>query len=505
MSETDLSTSAGWPTELHDVVDLRRHLAQRTGRGEPLVLLTGTEVEQRLRLTALVGVPRGIEALDVVLPAEATNYPAITPEVPAAFWHEREIHDLFGVVPLGHPRLDPLVLPLADGHGPRPRPGGPPAPERIVPAEPALPSHVVGDGLFTFPFGPVRSGVYETIEYVIETPGEDIPHLRMRVFAKHRGIEKRFEGLAPHTAVLLAERVEGIASVAHALAFSLAVEELAGVEVPPGAALLRVVHAELERVANHLDVAMKLADAAALAVAVARFGLHKERVLRLVSRLCGSRFGRGVVVPGGVNEMPGLPAAELTRQLDRLERAIRGDAEALMLTASFIDRLRGTGPLALVVARERAAVGPVGRASGGGEDARLARPYGAYRRLPPIPDRRRTGTDAQTRLELRWDEVEDAFALAREATSALERLGTEPPLRVDCRVDGGRGIGWAESPQGEVVYLVEVEEGRIARCKPRSASFQNLVCFHDVFSGDVYTDFAFIEASFGLSIAGVAL
>ena len=59
------------------------------------------------------------------------------------------------------------------------------------------------------------------------------------------------------------------------------------------------MHAELERLAGHLDVALRLADAAGLAVATARLGWHKERVLRLVSRLCGSRFGRGVVVPAG--------------------------------------------------------------------------------------------------------------------------------------------------------------------------------------------------------------
>ena len=82
-----------------------------------------------------------------------------------------------------------------------------------------LPSHVAGPGLFTIPHGPVRSGVVESIEYLVETPGEDIPHLNMRVLYKHRGIEKRFEGMTPADGVLLAERAEGIATVAHALAY----------------------------------------------------------------------------------------------------------------------------------------------------------------------------------------------------------------------------------------------------------------------------------------------
>ena len=188
------------------------------------------------------------------------------------------------MVPDGHPRLAPLI-----------RPGDP------------LPRHVAGYGLFTIPHGPVRSGVMESIEYLVETPGEAIPHLNMRVFYKHRGVERRFTGMTPADGVLLAERAEGIASVAHALAFCHAVERIAGCAPPPAAALVRVLHAELERIANHLDVAVRLADAAGLAVATARLALHKERVMRLVSRMCGSRFGRGVVVPGGVSALPRLP------------------------------------------------------------------------------------------------------------------------------------------------------------------------------------------------------
>src|ERR1035438_2858409 len=93
--------------------------------------------------------------------------------------------------------------------------------------------------------------------------------------------------------VLLAERTEGVASVAHALAYCHAIERIAGVPVPGAAGLIRVVHAELERAANHLDTAARLCDAAGLAVATARFGLHKERVARLGSPRCGHRFGRG--------------------------------------------------------------------------------------------------------------------------------------------------------------------------------------------------------------------
>jgi len=366
-----------------------QRFAGLVGRGDPA---SGTV------LTALVAHEGELTPLRAALAAGVTRYPALTPSVPAAFWYERAIHDLVGLVPAGHPRLDPLVLPHRDDEGRLPHPGAAGQPMRIYPDERALSTHVHGPGVCTIPHGPVRSGVFESVEYLLETPGEDISHLRIRPHAKHRGAQKRFEGMTVQDGVLLAERVEGIASVAHALAFAHAVETLADVAVPPAAALLRVLHAELERVANHLDVLAKLTDAAGLAVATARFTLHKERTLRLTGALCGSRFGRGVVVPGGVSSTPRLPRGDVSAGLERLRRAVDGDVRALLGTSSFLDRIRTTGPLPAELARGHGALGPVGRGSGCVEDCRVTRPYDGYRRLatPPVPVRE--AGDAQEQL-----------------------------------------------------------------------------------------------------------
>ena len=283
-----------------------------------------------------------------------------------------------------------------------------------------------------------------------------------------------------------------------------------GCEPPMTAQLVRVLHAELERIANHLDVAVRLADAAGLAVATARLALHKERVLRLVSGLCGSRFGRGVVVPGGVSARPLLPPAEIRAEIDRLAEPIAAEAAALMATSSFLDRLRGTGPLTPARARQHGALGPIGKAAGYADDARLARPYDAYPALAVPPARAHIAGDAMARLRLRWEEVDQSFRLIRQVTDHWPERSCDPP-RVSCEPRGrdaalsGRAAGWAEAPQGEVIYDVTLAAGRIVRCHPRSASFHNLVLMHEVFAGDILTDFPFIEASFGLSVAGVAL
>jgi formate hydrogenlyase subunit 5 len=463
------------------VAALQDALIDRTGRGERFAGLSASREGVTVTLSAYLAAPGRIDTLEATLPPGARSYPSLTPAIGAAFWYERLIHDQTGIVPEGHPRLAPLV-----------KPGDP------------LPRHVTGYGLFTIPHGPVRSGVTESMEYLVETPGEAIPHLNMRIFYKHRGVAGRFTGMTVIDGVLLAERAEGIASVAHALAYCHAAEAIAGCEIPREAALVRVAHAELERIANHLDVAVRLADAAGLAVATARFALHKERVLRLVSAMCGSRFGRGVVVPGGVSAFPRKRPADILAELAPLEQQVTTDMRALLGTSSFLDRLRGTGPLTPARAREHGALGPIGKASGFADDARLTRPYDGYGELAAAPPGAHSAGDALARLKVRDEEITQAFGLIRLALSDFpERTQLTP--NVPCEPRDGRTVGWAEAPQGEVLYDVTIAGGRITSCQPRSASFHNLVLMHEVFAGDILTDFPFIEASFGLSAAGAAL
>ena len=471
--------------------------------------LFGTATADGCRLTALLAVDRGFElrSTDVVDEGDGLRYPALTPVVPSAFWYERAVADLSGVVPVGHPRLDPLLLPIEEGSV-RPRPGrnGAHLEESAVrAATPPGPVEVEGRGLFTIAYGPVRSGVAESIEYLIETPGEDIPRLNIRPHYKHRGIAKAFEGRSIDDGVLVAERVEGIASVAHATAYSLSIEALTGTVPPLRAQLSRVVVAEVERIANHLDVVMKLAEAAGLAVANARFAWHKESTLRVMSALTGSRFGRSFVVPGGIARPLALSPDEIVDSVRALSKRIRPDAVLAMKTPSFLDRLRGTGRLDPAHAGEWGALGPVGRGSGIVDDNRWSRPTDAYALLveglePAVEET----ADVLARTRVRWSEIATSILLIERACSALRNVaGESSRMRVSAAL--GTSVGWSEGPHGEIVYVTEVQNSRIVRCFARTPSLHNLVLFHDVFNGDVLTDFAFNEFSFGLSAAGVAM
>jgi Ni,Fe-hydrogenase III large subunit len=102
------------------------------------------------------------------------------------------------------------------------------------------------------------------------------------------------------------------------------------------------------------------------------------------------------------------------------------------------------------------------------------------------------------------EEITTAFHLIREALDELGEQRAEAEWRVRVAPPEGIGISSVEAPQGELIYIIEAAGGRLLRVKQRSASFHNLALFPQAFGGDILTDFAFIEASFGISLAGVA-
>jgi Ni,Fe-hydrogenase III large subunit len=457
------------------------------------------------RLSAVLDNDGSLDLVQTVLSSGQKQFPSLGALIPSARWYEREIHDIFELGLRGEGGNDLLVFARAPSSE-RSRSGsGFPTGAAHLDVTP-LSAHLRGEGVFTISYGPVRSGVFESVEYLVETPGEDIPHLRTRPFYKHRGVESLFNDLSVENGVLLAERCEGVASVAHAWAFCAAVEEIGSVEITRGAALVRVLHAELERIANHLDSTIRHTEAAGQAVAYARFSLHKERVQRLRAQLCGSRFGRGVVVPGGVAAAPLLSPVEMLSVIDPLERAVASDLQLLMDTPSFVDRLRGTGELPGSLIEEFGALGPLARGSGFNHDVRWRQPYAAYALLEPPEMQARAEGDALARQRVRVDEIAGSFRLIRDSARLLDQLrdSHESPWSVVVPPSSGSVIARVEAPQGELLSLVGLENGVLTRVKQRSASFHNLALFSSAFRGDILTDFAFIEASFGLSIAGVS-
>jgi formate hydrogenlyase subunit 5 len=418
----------------------------------------------------------------ILLRAPATGHDAVFESIggwwPAAHWAERELAELHGVRFKGQEHPSRLTAPDAD----------------------VLDREVSGLDVFSIPYGPVRSGIFEAIQFDIETGGEDIPRLHTRPFFKRRNMEARFTGLTPEAAVHVAERVAGIASCAYATAFSQAVERALATKPPTRAERWRAVYCELERMACHLDVIAKQAETTALYVGQARFQILKEQVMRLRSRLTGNRFGRGMIVPGGVRGEGMMDLDELLAALDTFERQLRRDRRMFLGTASMTDRLIGSGRLPRELVEEYGAVGPVARGSGLSTDARHEWPYGNYKRLGLQVVSERDG-DAMARVKVRFGELSESLRILRQTIDHLRRRDGE--LHTPLPAGGnGAALGWVEAPQGELLMWVELHGGQLHNVHIASPSLRNWALFDHAFPKDVLTDFAFIEHSFGLTPAG---
>jgi formate hydrogenlyase subunit 5 len=438
---------------------------------------------------------------------DANAYPAVTPTVPAAHWFEREIHDVFGIVPEGHPRLEPLVR-----HGPDEG-------EVTLPEEEDMEAHIhgsapyddasdrlghrgaerlAGPGVFVIPYGPVRSGVFETAQFLVQTGGEDVAYCAQRLFFKRRGCERRICEVPLDQAVLVAERVSGTSSVAHALAFSHAVESLAEIDVPRRAQAIRRVLAEIERLYNHLEATVRECEDASLTVAQAQFAVLKERLHRLAGAVAGNRYLRGVVVPGGTRaDLDGGAIDLIGSTLADWEREWRRVLSILLRTDSFLDRLVSTGPLSEQDAHDFGCVGPVARGSGIDIDTRRDLRYDGY---PSFEVASHSDGDAMARMEVRFREVGSSLDLIREAVASL---APGPVRNAPGPLTRETALGASESARGETLYWLEAGDGRtVSFCKLRAASFMNFGVFNRLFDAQVLTDFSFIEHSLGLSPAG---
>jgi Ni,Fe-hydrogenase III large subunit/Ni,Fe-hydrogenase III component G len=429
---------------------------------------------------------------------EGEQYPQLSDITPAAFVEECEIYEQFGIRPAGGKPLNRLMMPPYAGQD-FPALGHQPA----RPPEQVHAPHFVGGQAFEFPFGPVRQVGVESLYYGLVTSGEEVVDLYLFTWHKHRGVEWRLRGKTVSEASFLVERAEGLSAVAVGWAFAAAAEAALGVAPPPAAARTRAVALELERLYNHAAATAALCQATGLSVGQAAAEIALEQMLRVNAAAFGHRYLFGVIEPGGVSRTP--DADVLRRELPRAYSELRRAADALLGTNSFVDRLEACGILTAEQARRLGLVGPVARATGLATDARLATP-GPYADHPVSIVTAESG-DVFARFQVMLGEAAESVRLIAQLLDDGTAADCAPvPVKGDGEVGGGTGLGWAESPRGETLAWVALDEnGRIKRARLRPGSARNWRGFDDACrSQNVFTDIPIIEASFWLTVAGMA-
>ena len=482
-------------SELIDEPALHERAAGYLAQGHRLALVAGHDDGDAVRAVYLFTSAVGDERCELTVRLDAHNpvVPTLSDLSFSASRFEREMRDNFGIEPLGHPFLRPLVrhqhwpeewLPLRRGAGAMPAHLSDAAPYPFI--------EVAGSGVYEIPVGPVHAGLIEPGHFRFSVVGETILKMTARLWYVHRGIERMFQGVAPEDGIAIAQRISGDSAVAHSLAYVMAVEDAQGLEVSAATRQRRSLLLEMERLYNHVGDVGALCNDVSFAVANARALVVREKLLRLNEVLTGHRLLRGGIGVGWtrVRQLPGDDELrEIGHEFD--------DVVSLAMSNSVVvDRFEGTAVLSAVDATAIGTLGVVARASGLNVDARLAHPFARDDFSPVVQD----GGDVMARFNQRVREFRASLDMVRHLVQELS-TGDAGPTRSSAPSSSGVGIveGW----RGSVVHRVELDQGgMVSRARTVDPSFFNWPALAIALNDTIVPDFPLANKSFNLSYAG---
>ncbi len=468
---------APWPWRRLDAASWRA-LAEDAAAGDFTLLALWAGAEE---VRALLRDNDGA-ILPISAPLIAGRYPTLTQAWPEAHGFEAAIADLWGHQAEGSAagrRLD-------HGLWPRATPLAPAAP--ATPSRPDWPEFFPAAAGEQWPHGPAHAPFLPPEHWRLHLRGTKIAAAARRVGYAHKGQISLMRGKTVRVAARFAARLAGEATVAHSLAFAAAAEAALGVAIPPRAAAIRAVMAELERIATHLadlaDILGAIGETRPAARTLAALGELREAL----GAAFGHRLMMDSVVPGGIaidldqggreRLLSGLAPIEVWRQRLALpDAALAGRGIA-----------RGLG------------AGIAGRAGGLTGDARRSPGYRPYETLDFVSPTATAG-DARARARLRVEEIGLSVTLVRHLLARL------PPGTLSAALPGGsgEGLGVAEGPAGEIWHYLAIGGGLIAEAFPIDPGWRNEVALLAALTGAERGDWRLIRASFGGGVSAIDL
>jgi Ni,Fe-hydrogenase III large subunit/Ni,Fe-hydrogenase III component G len=484
-------------------------VCRRLYRDHALALKTAFATDERredasFKIYYVFGIPKEKYFLMPFISLKGTvSFPSLVSIIHELSWYELEMYTFFGLNPVGHAKIHSLILhdnwpsatyPLRKDFKWNNRP-------EIVKGDSLSFEVIKGEGIYELPVGPIHAGIIEPGHFRFSLAGEEVIGLEPYLGYTHKGIEKLFETLSLDEKISLSERVSGDSSYSHSLAFCQAIENISGVEISRRAAYLRVIFAELERIANHFnDIGFIMMDTA-FVFGGSQGARLREIVMQLDEQLTGSRFLRGVNTIGGV--LVDIDRQEQVKLIANIKSLLKDFNEVItiaMNSTSMTSRLEGSGVLDKQVGKDHGILGVAARALGIDIDARVDYPYAAYPELQNKVVQAQSG-DVMGRFRIRIEEVADSFSLILQALEKMPKGAINTPKKPLKK--NSKAVGIVEGWRGDIVYVVQTDkDGLISRVVVRDPSHLNWRSVPYAVVGNPVPEFPLINKSFNLSYSG---
>ena len=279
---------------------------------------------------------------------------------------------------------------------------------------------VAGEEVHEVAVGPVHAGIIEPGHFRFQCHGEEVLHLEISLGYQHRGVERSLIGGPDRRTIHTMETLAGDTTIGHATAYCQAIEALGGLQPSARAEVLRGIALELERIANHTGDLGALAGDVGFLPTLSYCGRIRGDVLNLTGLICGNRFGRGLVRPGGAGfDLDPEMVADLLSRLDAIEKDLTVAIGLLWKTSSVMARFEGTGPSA---GKRLNSSGWSGRWRGpaGSRDVRQDMPAGIFQFAQVFAATWDSG-DVLARAIVRWMEIQRSMAFIRTGSPICRR------------------------------------------------------------------------------------